>query len=56
MLEFWGMQSTPTLSSLPGPLRPSVITPDNVLSMGQIELFDIETVYLYNNELLGNLK
>ena len=38
MLELWGMQSTPSLSSLPGPVWPEVVTPDRVLSMGQIEL------------------
>ena len=26
---------------LPGPLCPKVVTPDRVLSMGEIELFDI---------------
>ena len=26
---------------LPGPLEPWVVAPDRVLSMGQIELFDI---------------
>ena len=41
MLEFWGMQSTPSLPSLPGPLWPGVVAPDKVLSMGQIELFNI---------------
>ena len=34
ILELWGMQSTPLLSSL----RPGVVVPDKVLSMGQIEL------------------
>ena len=34
VLELWGMQST---SSLPDPLRPGVVTPDRILSMGQIE-------------------
>ena len=38
MLDLWGMQSTPSLPSLPGPLRPGVLAPDRVLSMGQIEL------------------
>ena len=38
MLELWGMQSTPSLPSLPGPLWPGVVGPDRVLSMGQIEL------------------
>ena len=38
MLELWGMQSTPSLPSLPGPLWPRVVAPDRALSMGQIEL------------------
>ena len=38
MLELWGMQSTPSFPSLPGPLWPGVVAPDRVLSMGQIEL------------------
>ena len=38
MMEFWGMWGTISLSSLPGPLCPGVVTPDRVLSMGQIEL------------------
>ena len=38
MLERWGMQCTPSLPSLPGPLWPGVVAPDRVLSMGQIEL------------------
>ena len=41
MWELWGIQSTPSLPSLPGPLRPGVVGPDSVVSMGQIELFDI---------------
>ena len=43
MLELWGMQSTPSLSSLPGPLWPGVVALDRVLRMGggQIKLFDI---------------
>ena len=32
---------TPTLPSFPGPLWPAVVAPDRVLSMSQIELFDI---------------
>ena len=28
MLELWGMQSTLSLPSLPGPLRPGVVAPD----------------------------
>ena len=38
MLELWGMQSTPLLPSLPGPLWPRVVILDIVLSMCQIEL------------------
>ena len=43
MLELWGMQSTPSVPSLPGPLWPKVVARDRVLFMGQIELFDIQT-------------
>ena len=43
MLEFWGMQSTPSLPVLPGSLWAGVVPPDRVLCMGQIELFDIQT-------------
>ena len=47
MLELLGMQSTPSLSSLPGPLWPKVVAFDKVLSMGQIELFDrVQTSHL----------
>ena len=38
MLDLWGMQSTPLLSSLPGPCWSGVVALDRVLSMGQIEL------------------
>ena len=38
MLELWGMQSTPSLPSLPGPLWNGMVAPDRVVSMGQIEL------------------
>ena len=38
ILELSGMQSTPSMPSLPGPLWPGVVAPDRVLSMGQIEL------------------
>ena len=61
MLELWGMQSNPSLQSLPGLLCPGLVAPDRFLSVGQIELncvlmlnrivlnrtaFDIETAYL----------
>ena len=64
MLELWGMQSTFSLPSLPGPHWPEA--PDRVLCMDQIELncvlmlnwivwnrtvFDIETVYICKTEL-----
>ena len=38
MLELWGMWSTVSLSSLPGPLWPGMVAPDKVVFMGQIEL------------------
>ena len=38
MQELWGMQSTPSLPSLPGPLWSGAVSPHSVLSMGQIEL------------------
>ena len=44
MLKLCGMQSTPSLLSLPGPFWPRVVTPDRVLSMSQIELLDHLTV------------
>ena len=43
MLELWGIWSTPSLPLLPGPLWPSVVAPDRVRSVGQIEIFDIYT-------------
>ena len=41
MLEIWGAQCIPSLSSLPSPLWPGVVASERVLSKGQIELFDI---------------
>ena len=38
MQELWRMRSSPSLPLLPGPLWTEVVTPDRVLSMGQIEL------------------
>ena len=38
MLELWGMRSTPLLLSAPGPLWSGMVTPERVVSMGQIEL------------------
>ena len=37
------MWSTPSLPALLGLLWPGVVEPNRVLSMGQIELFDIQT-------------
>ena len=48
VLELWGMRSTPSLPSLPGPLSPGVVAPDRALSMGWIEL----TAYLHLNCVL----
>ena len=41
ILEFWGMRSTPSLPSLPGPLFPGVVALERILSLGKIEPFDI---------------
>ena len=41
MLGPWGMWNTSSLPLVLGPLWPGVVAPDKVLSMGQIELFDI---------------
>ena len=41
MLELWGMQCTPSLPSLPGPLCPALVAPDRILYISQIELLDI---------------
>ena len=44
MLEFWGMKSISSLPLFPDSFWPRVVAPNRVLSMGQIELFDIQTV------------
>ena len=41
MLDLWRMLSIPSLPSLPDPLWFGVVAHDRVLSIGQIELFDI---------------
>ena len=38
MKELWGMQSSPSLPLLPGPLSHEVVAPDRAKFMGQIEL------------------
>ena len=40
VLDIWGMQSTSSLPLLSGLQWPWVVAPDEVLSMGQIKLFD----------------
>ena len=39
MLGLWGIQSTPSLPLLSGPLWPGMVAPDRALSMGWIELW-----------------
>ena len=46
ILELWGMQSTSSLPSLPDTFWPGVLITDRFLSMGQIEPFDIKSMYL----------
>ena len=62
MLELWGMRSTPSLPSLPGPLWPRVVAPDSLIywsnrtvwhlnweqtnDLCKIELFRIMYIYL----------
>ena len=41
MLELWGMWSIPSLPLLSDTPWPGVVALERVLSMGQIELFDI---------------
>ena len=38
MLELWRIRSIHSLPSLPGPLRPGVVAPERVLSIGRIKL------------------
>ena len=41
MPELWGMRNTPLLLSLTGLLWHGMAAPDKILSLDQIELFDI---------------
>ena len=41
MLEFWGMRSTYFIAIAPTSTVTRVVSPDRVLSIGQLELFDI---------------
>ena len=43
ILELWGMQNTPLLPLLTGPLWLGVVAPDRLLSIDQIELNCVET-------------
>ena len=58
MLELWGIWSTPSFPSLPGPLCPRVVVPDRVISMDKIEVYFVlllnwivwnRTVYMSKN-------
>ena len=55
MLELWGMRSTPSLPSFPGPLWPGVVVPDRILSMGQIELNNTLTPLDLNQQALRKI-
>ena len=50
ILEFWGMQSTLLLSSLPGPLWPRVVAPDKV------PMYGLDRTYLRTYAKLNYLK
>ena len=41
VLDLYGMWSTSSLPLLPGPFWPGVVAPERILSMDQMELFDI---------------
>ncbi len=51
MLEFWGMQSTPLLPSLPGPLWPGVVAPDKgpIYGLNRTKLSLAFTVFMHLN-------
>ena len=42
-LEIWGMRGIPLLSFLPGQFITELVASERVLSIGQIELFGIQT-------------
>ena len=49
MLELWGMQSTPLLPSLPGPLWPVVVAPEKgpIYGLNRTKLWFLDfTVFL----------
>ena len=43
VMELWAMWCIPSLPLFSGPLWHEVVAPDRILSMCQIELFDIQT-------------
>ena len=49
------MQSIPSLPSLPGPLWPGMVAPDEVQSIGKIELFDHLTVCKQTTDVYLNI-
>ncbi len=49
MLELWGMRSTPSLPSLPGPLWPGVVAPDK----GPIYGLNRTTNQIYHHHYQG---
>ena len=51
MLELWGMQSTPLLSSLPDPLWPRVVAPDKspIYGINRTKRWLEFTVFLHLN-------
>ena len=51
MLELWGMWNTPSFPSLPDLLKPEKAEPDSVLSIGQIQLFDLNC--MTRNDMLN---
>ena len=51
LLETW---STPSLQLFPRPFGPGVVSPDRVLSKGQIEQFEIQTEYKQMNYVKSN--
>ena len=60
MLEFWGVQSTPSLPLHPGQLWPREVTPERVLSMGLLyrgkEEIHSETVNCLSTEVIQSNK
>ena len=54
MLELWGMQSTPLLPSLPGPLWPRVVAPDKgpIYGLNRIKWWLVFTVFMHLNCIL----